>query len=47
MGAFPVSLEKESQLAQRMAALGVGEAEIEESFIRPGKGRRTRSKWAA
>ena len=36
MGAFPVSLEKEDQLAQRMAALGVREAEIEESFVRSG-----------
>jgi protein subunit release factor B len=36
MGAFPVSLEKENQLALRMAALGVREAEIEESFVRSG-----------
>ena len=36
MGAFPVSLEKESQLAARMAALGVREADIEESFVRSG-----------
>jgi len=36
MSAFSVSLEKESQLAQRMAALGVSEAEIEESFVRSG-----------
>jgi protein subunit release factor B len=36
MGAFPVSSEKESQLAQRMAALGVNEADIEESFVRSG-----------
>jgi len=36
MGAFFVSLEKESQLAQRMAALGVFEADIEESFVRSG-----------
>ena len=36
MSAFPVSAEKESQLAQRMAALGVNEAEIEESFVRSG-----------
>jgi peptide chain release factor len=33
---FPVSLEKENQLAQRMAALGVREADIEESFVRSG-----------
>jgi len=36
MGAFPVSSEKEAQLAQRMAALGVKEADIEESFVRSG-----------
>jgi peptide chain release factor len=36
VSAFPVSLEKESQLAQRMAALGVREADIEESFVRSG-----------
>lgn len=36
MGAFPVSLEKEDQLATRMAALGVREADIEESFVRSG-----------
>src|SRR6266850_152773 len=36
MSSFPVSAEKESQLAQRMAALGVNEADIEESFVRSG-----------
>jgi protein subunit release factor B len=36
MGAFPVSLEKENHLAQRMAALGVREADIGESFVRSG-----------
>lgn len=36
MGAFPVSLEKESQLAQRMTALGVRAADLEESFVRSG-----------
>lgn len=36
MSAFPVSMEKEAQLAQRMAALGVREADIEESFVRSG-----------
>src|ERR1700751_4034326 len=36
MSAFPVSLEKEAQLIQRMAALGVREADIEESFVRSG-----------
>src|SRR3989442_10821822 len=33
---FPVSIEKEDQLAQRMAALGVRESDIEESFVRSG-----------
>lgn len=36
MSAFPVSLEKEAQLAQRMAAMDVREADIEESFVRSG-----------
>jgi len=36
MSAFPVSPEKEAQLAQRMAALGVREADIEESFVHSG-----------
>ena len=36
MSAFPVSPEKENQLAQRMAALGVREADIEETFVRSG-----------
>jgi len=36
MSAFPVTPEKESQLAQRMAALGVREADIDESFVRSG-----------
>jgi peptide chain release factor len=36
MGSFPVSLEREDQLAQRMAALGVREFEIEETFVRSG-----------
>lgn len=36
MSQYPVSLDKESQLAQRMAALGVGEADIEETFVRSG-----------
>ena len=36
MSALPVSLEKASQLAVRMAALGVREADIEESFVRSG-----------
>jgi protein subunit release factor B len=36
VSAFPVSLEKAGQLAQRMAALDVREADIEESFVRSG-----------
>ena len=36
MSAFPVSPEKENQLAQRMAALDVREADIEETFVRSG-----------
>ena len=36
MSAFPVSPEKETQLAQRMSALGVREADIEETFVRSG-----------
>src|SRR5438552_12692210 len=36
MSAFPVSLEKETQLNARMSALGVSEAEIEEAFVRSG-----------
>jgi peptide chain release factor len=36
MSLFPVSLEKETQLARRMADLGVREADIEESFVRSG-----------
>jgi protein subunit release factor B len=36
MSTFPVSPEKEAQLAQRMAALGVRETDIEETFVRSG-----------
>jgi protein subunit release factor B len=36
VSALPVSLEKANQLAARMAALGVREADIEESFVRSG-----------
>jgi peptide chain release factor len=36
MSQFPVSNEKEDQLARRMAELGVTEAEIEETFVRSG-----------
>jgi protein subunit release factor B len=36
MNAFPVSLDKEAQLAQRMASLGVNEADLDETFVRSG-----------
>ena len=36
MSAFPVSQEKAVQLALRMTALGVCEADIEETFVRSG-----------
>jgi protein subunit release factor B len=36
MSSFPVSLDKEDQLAQRMTALGVRESDIEETFVRSG-----------
>jgi peptide chain release factor len=36
MSAFPVNFEKERQLAQRMAALGARESDIEESFVKSG-----------
>jgi protein subunit release factor B len=36
MNAFPVGPEKEAQLTQRMAALGVKETDIEETFVRSG-----------
>ncbi|MEY2429250.1 MAG: peptide chain release factor [Verrucomicrobiota bacterium] len=36
MSAFPVGPEKETQLAQRMAALGVRNEDIEETFVRSG-----------
>jgi protein subunit release factor B len=36
MSNFSVSSEKEAQLAQRMAALGVREADVEETFVRSG-----------
>jgi len=36
MNAFPVGPDKEALLAQRMAALGVREADIEETFVRSG-----------
>ena len=36
MSSLPVTPDKLTQLAQRMAALGVHEAEIEETFVRSG-----------
>jgi protein subunit release factor B len=36
MSAFPVNPEKEQQMAQRMAALGVRESDLEESFVKSG-----------
>jgi protein subunit release factor B len=36
MTSFPVNPEKADQLAQRMAALGVRESDIEETFVRSG-----------
>ena len=36
MSTFPVSPEKADELTQRMAALGVRETDIEESFVRSG-----------
>jgi protein subunit release factor B len=36
MSAFPVSSDKEAQLTQRMAALGVRETDIDETFVRSG-----------
>ena len=36
MSPFPVSFEKENQLLQRMAALGIAEADLQEWFIRGG-----------
>ena len=36
MGQFPVSMDKEGQLAQRLAALGVRECDFEETFVRSG-----------
>jgi protein subunit release factor B len=36
MGSFPISLEKEDQLTQRMTLLGVREADIDETFVRSG-----------
>jgi len=36
MSSFPVGPDKEVQLSQRMAALGVSEADLRESFVRSG-----------
>jgi protein subunit release factor B len=36
MSSFPVSTDKEAQLARRMAALCVTEADLEETFVRSG-----------
>ena len=36
MSPFPVSFEKETQLLQRMAALGIAESDLQEWFIRGG-----------
>lgn len=36
MSSFPVSLEREEQLTRRMAAAGVRESDIDETFVRSG-----------
>ena len=36
MSTFPVAPEKEEHLSQRMAALGVRETDLEETFVRSG-----------
>jgi protein subunit release factor B len=36
MSLLPVSVEKQAELARRMAALGVQEADLEETFVRSG-----------
>jgi protein subunit release factor B len=36
MSAFPVTPQKEIHLTQRMAVLGVREADVEETFVRSG-----------
>jgi protein subunit release factor B len=38
MGRFPVSADKERQLIERMAAVGVREQDIEEQFVRSSGG---------
>ncbi|HAB18013.1 MAG TPA: peptide chain release factor-like protein [Verrucomicrobiota bacterium] len=36
MSALPINVEKEDDLAQRLAALGVKESDLEEAFVRSG-----------
>jgi peptide chain release factor len=36
VSSFPISLEKETQLARRMESLGVKEADLKETFVRSG-----------
>jgi protein subunit release factor B len=36
MSSLPVGLDKQTQLTQRMTALGVNESDIDESFVRSG-----------
>jgi protein subunit release factor B len=36
MSSFPVTLERESRLAERMALLGIQETDLDESFVRSG-----------
>src|SRR5215831_18233005 len=36
MSAFPVNPEKQEQMEQRMAALGVRESDIQETFVKSG-----------
>lgn len=36
MSALPLSMDKDDELARRMVALGVSEADIEETFVRSG-----------
>lgn len=36
VSSFPVSVDKESELARRMVLLGVNESDIEEKFVRSG-----------
>lgn len=36
MSSFPVTVERETRLAERMALLGIQEADLNESFVRSG-----------